>query len=131
MPIRAPPCATAGPAPAWTGTRPTSSLPSLPERQGNQSSIGSGLAGRAAGQAANALTGRFMAGELACASALRRVAALAVSGRTPELYGFELEPEVRDWLDSLSDSDYKRVGEVCGMLAEKGTRTRRAMGGPP
>jgi len=22
-----------------------------------------------------------------------------------ELYGFELEPEVRDWLDSLSDSD--------------------------
>jgi hypothetical protein len=26
-----------------------------------------------------------------------------------ELYGFELEPEVRDWLDSLSDSDYKRA----------------------
>jgi len=37
-----------------------------------------------------------------------------------KLYGFELEPEVRDWLDSLSDSDYKRVDEVCGMLAEKG-----------
>ncbi len=36
-------------------------------------------------------------------------------------FGFELEPEVRDWLDGLSDSDYKRVDEVCGMLAEKGT----------
>jgi hypothetical protein len=49
-----------------------------------------------------------------------------VSERTPKLYGFELEPEVRDWLDSLSDSDYKRVDEVCGMLAEKGTE----LGGP-
>ena len=29
-----------------------------------------------------------------------------------KLYGFELEPEVRDWLDSLSDSDYKRVDET-------------------
>jgi hypothetical protein len=36
------------------------------------------------------------------------------------------EPEVRDWLDSLSDSDYKRVDEVCGMLADKGT----GLGGP-
>jgi hypothetical protein len=43
-----------------------------------------------------------------------------------ELYGFELEPEVRDWLDSLSDSDFKRVDEICGMLAEKGTE----LGGP-
>jgi hypothetical protein len=43
-----------------------------------------------------------------------------------ELYGFELEPEVRDWLDSLSDSDYKRVDEVCGLLAEKGAE----LGGP-
>jgi hypothetical protein len=42
------------------------------------------------------------------------------------LYGFELEPEVRDWLDSLSDGDYKRVDEVCGLLAEKGTE----LGGP-
>jgi hypothetical protein len=41
-------------------------------------------------------------------------------------HGFELEPEVRDWLDSLSDSDYKRVGEVCGLLAEKGSE----LGGP-
>jgi hypothetical protein len=37
------------------------------------------------------------------------------------LHDFELEPEVRDWLDSLSDSDFKRVDEVCGLLAEKGT----------
>ena len=43
-----------------------------------------------------------------------------------KLYSFELEPEVRDWLDSLSDSDYKRVDEVCGLLAEKGTE----LGGP-
>jgi hypothetical protein len=42
------------------------------------------------------------------------------------LHDVELEPEVRDWLDSLSDSDYKRVDEVCGMLAEKGTE----LGGP-
>jgi hypothetical protein len=42
------------------------------------------------------------------------------------LYGFELEPEVRDWLDSLGDSDCKRVDEVCGLLAEKGTEP----GGP-
>jgi len=31
-----------------------------------------------------------------------------VSGRIRRLHDFELEPEVRDWLDSLSDSDYKR-----------------------
>jgi len=43
-----------------------------------------------------------------------------------ELYHFELEPEVRDWLDSLSDSDFKRADEVCGMLAEKGAE----LGGP-
>jgi hypothetical protein len=42
-----------------------------------------------------------------------------VSGTIRCLYDFELEPEVRDWLDSLSDSDFKRV-EVCGMLAGKG-----------
>ena len=44
----------------------------------------------------------------------------------PSLYGFELEPEVRDWLSRLSDSDFKRVDEVCGLLAEKGA----ALGGP-
>jgi hypothetical protein len=36
------------------------------------------------------------------------------------------KPEVRDWLDSLSDCDFKRVDETCGMLAEKGTE----LGGP-
>ncbi len=49
-----------------------------------------------------------------------------MSGRIRHLYNFELEREVRDWLDSLSDSDFKRVDEVCGMLAEKGTE----LGGP-
>jgi hypothetical protein len=44
-----------------------------------------------------------------------------VSDRTQRLYDFELEPEVRDWLDSLTESEFKRVDEVCGMLAEKGT----------
>ena len=48
-----------------------------------------------------------------------------VSGRT-RMYGFELEPEVRDWLDGLSDSDFKRVDELCGLLAEKGAE----LGGP-
>ena len=41
-----------------------------------------------------------------------------MSGRIRRLYDFELEPEVRDRLDSLSDSDVKRAGEVGGMLAE-------------
>jgi hypothetical protein len=50
----------------------------------------------------------------------------SVSDRIRRLYDFELEPEVRDWLDSLSDSDFKRVDEVCGLLAEKGTE----LGGP-
>jgi hypothetical protein len=45
---------------------------------------------------------------------------------TSGLHELELEPEVRDWLDSLSDADYKRVEEVCGMLAGKGT----SLGGP-
>jgi hypothetical protein len=44
-----------------------------------------------------------------------------VSDQIRTLYDFELEPEVRDWLDSLSDSDFKRVDEICGMLAEKGS----------
>jgi hypothetical protein len=49
-----------------------------------------------------------------------------VKDQIRRLYDFELEPEVRDWLDSLSDSDFKRVDEVCGMLAEKGSE----LGGP-
>jgi hypothetical protein len=52
--------------------------------------------------------------------------ASVVTESAPGLYGFELEPEVRDWLDSLSGSDYKRVDEVCGLLAERGTQ----LGGP-
>ena len=44
-----------------------------------------------------------------------------------ELYGFELEPEVRDWLDSLSDSDYKRVDEVVG-CSPRGERSSAALG---
>jgi hypothetical protein len=50
----------------------------------------------------------------------------AVTESVRKLCGFELEREVCDWLDSLSDSDYKRVDEVCGLLAEKG----RELGGP-
>ena len=49
-----------------------------------------------------------------------------MSGRIRRLYDFELEPEVRDWLDNLSDIDFKRVDKVCGMLAEKGSE----LGGP-
>jgi hypothetical protein len=36
-----------------------------------------------------------------------------VNGRIRRLHDVELEPEVRDWLASLSDSDFKRVDEVC------------------
>ena len=49
-----------------------------------------------------------------------------MSEHSGALYRFELEPEVRDWLAGLSDSDFKRVDEVCGMLAESGT----GLGGP-
>jgi hypothetical protein len=49
-----------------------------------------------------------------------------VSDQARRLYDFELEPEVRDWLESLSDSDFRRVDEVCGLLAEKGSE----LGGP-
>jgi hypothetical protein len=49
-----------------------------------------------------------------------------VSGQEQELHRFELKPEIRDWLESLSDSDYKRVDEVAGMLAGKGA----SLGGP-
>ena len=49
-----------------------------------------------------------------------------VTGRTCVLHDFELEPEVCDWLDSLSNSEFKRVDEVVGLLAEKGT----GLGGP-
>jgi hypothetical protein len=35
-----------------------------------------------------------------------------VSDQIRRLYDFELEPEVRDWLESLSDSDFKRADEV-------------------
>jgi hypothetical protein len=49
-----------------------------------------------------------------------------VTNQTRCLYDFELEPEVRDWLESLSDSDFRRVDEVCGLLAEKGSE----LGGP-
>jgi hypothetical protein len=44
-----------------------------------------------------------------------------VSDQIRRLYDFELEPEVRDWLESLDDSDFRRVDEVCGLLAEKGS----------
>ena len=42
------------------------------------------------------------------------------------LYDFEIEPEVRDRLDGLSETGFKRVDEVAGLLAEKGPR----LGGP-
>ena len=49
-----------------------------------------------------------------------------MSGRIRNLHDVEFEPEVRDWLDSLSDHDFKRVVEVCGILAEKSPE----LGGP-
>ncbi|MGE5285610.1 MAG: type II toxin-antitoxin system RelE/ParE family toxin [Micromonosporaceae bacterium] len=49
-----------------------------------------------------------------------------MSDQKRRLCDFELEPEVRDWLESLNDSDFSRVDEVCGLLAEKGSE----LGGP-
>lgn len=50
----------------------------------------------------------------------------AMTHQVRRLHDLELEPEVQDWLDGLSDSDYKRVDELCGMLSENGTQ----LGGP-
>lgn len=69
-----------------------------------------------------------LAGIIARAEQLSAVArtVTGVSGQEQELHQLELEPEVRDWLESLSDSDYKRADEVAGMLAEKAA----SLGGP-
>jgi len=62
----------------------------------------------------------------AVSAAVSTVTGVSDRDRHQQLYGFELEPEVRDWLDSLSGSDFKRVDEIAGMLAEKGP----GLGGP-
>jgi hypothetical protein len=49
-----------------------------------------------------------------------------VSDKIRRLHDFELAPEIRDWLDGLSDHDVKRVDEVCGRLAEQDPE----LGGP-
>ena len=59
-------------------------------------------------------------------AAVSTVTGVSDRNRHRQLYRFELEPEVRDWLDSLSDSDFKRVDQVACMLAEKGP----GLGGP-
>jgi len=59
-----------------------------------------------------------MTGRLACSAGVYRFRTI--------LYDFELEPEVREWLESLGDSDFRRADEVCGLLAEKGSE----LGGP-
>jgi hypothetical protein len=120
MPIRERLCGMTGPGLAWTGTRPTSWRRTSPGPPGS----------------ASAATVPAWPGDV---RRRRRAARVAVPGTmsapvstvpgvngTRRLYQFELEPEVRDWLDSLSDLDYKRVDEVCGMLAGKGT----SLGGP-
>ena len=62
----------------------------------------------------------------AVSAAVSTVTGVSDRHRHRQLYSFELEPEVRDWLDSLSGSDFKRVDEVAGMLAKKGP----GLGGP-
>jgi hypothetical protein len=41
-----------------------------------------------------------------------------------ELYAVEIEPEVRTWLEALSDRDFGRVDFLVGLLAEQAD-TRR------
>ena len=47
-----------------------------------------------------------------------------------QLHDLELEPEVQDWLDSLSDSDYKRAMSSAA-CSRKGNPARRTMVRPP
>ena len=118
-PTRAPPCATTGHAPASTDTPPTSSPPTSPEPPGSPRRRPSRPDRPASGQA---MTAGQTAVRAECHTGT--VISPSVTGSMRELYGFELEPEIRDWLDSLSDD--KRVDEVCGLLAEKGSER----GGP-
>ena len=120
-PTRAPPCATTGRAPASTATQPTSSRPTSREPPGSPRLRWSWPDRPVTGQA---MTPGQTAIRVECHTGT--LISPSVTGSMRELYGFELEPEVRDWLDSLSDSDYKRVDEVCGLLAEKGSE----LGGP-
>jgi hypothetical protein len=52
-------------------------------------------------------------------AAVSTVTGVSDRNRHRQLYRLELEPEVRDWLDSLSDSDFKRVDEVAGMCDDR------------
>ena len=55
----------------------------------------------------------------------RQVILPGVSGRIRRLYDFELEPEVRDWLDSLDDSEsthYKVPTSQATSLSERPLR---------
>ncbi len=36
-----------------------------------------------------------------------------------DLYEVEVEPEVRSWLESLTDRDFGRVDFIVGLLAER------------
>lgn len=55
-------------------------------------------------------------------SRMAAIPGMSVAGRTEpgmdgnarRLHQFEIEPEVRDWLDRLDDSGFKRVDELCG-----------------
>ena len=96
-------CATTWRAPASTATRPTSSRPTSPEPPGSP--------WRRPPWPDRPISGQAMApGQTAVRAECHTgtVISLAVMGSMRELSGFELEPEVRDWLDGLSDSDYKR-----------------------
>ena len=46
-------------------------------------------------------------------------------------YVIEIEPEVRQWLDSLSDHDYGRAEFYADLLARQRRDTRRAVFAPP
>ena len=39
-------------------------------------------------------------------------------GCMADLYGVEVEPEVRSWLEGLTDRDFGRVDFLVGLLAE-------------
>lgn len=111
--IRVPPCGTAEPAKTSTGTRTASSPPTWPP-------------------AHEAACLMLCAGDARHRAAALPIASSAYSiGCTASLYAVEIEPEVRSWLEKLTDRDFGRADFLVGLLAEHARGSQRAIRASP